>query len=186
LSDSLVSSSNGLSTLNKSSFIKLDDGSFLVTWSKPEVNVSNQFVFVDYGQKLSSTGEKVGNEFLFDDFSIIKLVTLDDVSKIKTEALPTAYDIADDNIVRIKTEYFIDQYNRILNTVVSGQKFTTDGSKTGNEFEIHSYSASSFSYTDYIITELTNGNFVATWKKFLQILLALIFSGRYSLHREVK
>jgi Ca2+-binding RTX toxin-like protein len=126
------------------STITLDNGNFLVTWGESVLRSNGDFLSKDfYGQKFSSSGEKIGSAFVFDTAHLDKY----------DKEFSIAYDVTDDNLVMVRRDNIAGVY---------GQIFSSNGSKIGNEFEIDGTAVSTRS--NHKIAELADGNFIATWQ----------------------
>ena len=136
-----VANTNTAKNQLDSAIASLQNGGFVITWvsyhgSTPDI----------YGQRYGVDGLKMGSEFL-----------------INTNTANNQRECA---VSGLKNGGFIvtwtsDDPQDVSTTGIYGQRYKNDGTKSGSEFQINTYTAGS--QFDSAVTTLTNGNFVVVW-----------------------
>ncbi len=124
------------------SIATLSDGSIVVIWRSDVQDGSSSSVF---GQRFDANGAKLGQEFQINSYAT------------SDQSRPFVAALADGGFVSAWRSY--GQDGSALG--VFGQRFDAAGNKTGNEFQINTYTTGD--QTEPWIASLSNGGFVVAW-----------------------
>lgn len=123
----------------------LGEDRFVAVWESEDQDGGGKGV---YGQLLSKTGAKIGNEFRINTF------TSDD------QRSPAIAGLTNGNFV--VTWESKDPDGSSNSYYIYGQLFDSEGSKIGNEFNVSSNTG--ISQTSPSVADLCNGGFIITWR----------------------
>ncbi len=120
----------------------LTDGGFVVTWASNGQDGSGHGI---YGQRYTADGSASGSEFQVNTYTA------------NSQAFPNITGLADGGfVVTWQSNGQDGSYNGIY-----GQRYDADGSPSGAEFQVNTYTNESQSNPS--VTGLTDGGFVVTW-----------------------
>lgn len=125
----------------------LAGGGFIVAWSSRDQDGSDSGI---YGQRYSSTGSRVGSEFLIN-------TTTD-----QYQGFPSVTALNDGNFVVTWSSWLQDGSE----FGIFGQRFRANGSKLGAEFRVNRTTALYQIYSSNAALE--DGGFVAVWQSYMQ------------------
>jgi Ca2+-binding RTX toxin-like protein len=122
----------------------LADGGWVVTWSNQDT--SYPYDIDIYGQRYAANAEKVGSAFLVNSYTS------------NTQAVPSVTATLDGGWVIVWQSSYQDGSNE----GVYGQRYAADGTRSGEEFRVNSFTPNS--QTDPEVTSLLGGGWVVTWE----------------------
>ncbi len=131
----------------------LADGGFIVTWESLNQDAPGQFDDGIYGQRYNGDGTRAGTEF-----------------HISTETESYQQIVAVTGLVGGGFVVTWQSYNQdagVNDNGVYGQRYNSDGTRTGTEFQINTQTTGSQEESD--VTALADGGFVVTWQARNQV-----------------
>ena len=124
------------------SVTSLSDGGFVVTWTSYGQDGSGSGV---YGQRYTASGQASGNEFKINTYTS------------NTQSNPSVTSLSDGGFVVTWISYEQDGSGY----GIYGQRYTSSGQVSGNEFQINTYTTDR--QNEPSVTSLSDGGFVVTW-----------------------
>ena len=144
---------NSYTTSNQRlSSVALDaDGDFVVVWHSNGSGGSDSSLNSIQGQRYASDGSTVGNEFQVNSYTT------------STQRFPSVALDADGDFV-VVWQSSGSGGSDSSSYSVQGQRYASDGSTVGNEFQVNSYTTSSQAYPSVALD--ADGDFVVVWDSY--------------------